>query len=153
MLQVRCAAHILQLCLKTPAESCDKLERTLNRISEIVRNSRMSTATAEVVENEFGAKSLRQRTAVRWNSSFPMAQRALEFDWANSEIPERLRPSPGQLGVLQEFVDVMEPFQEAFKQFQRNDYPVVCCVIPVIGQLKRSLEVSASKKHGFTGRI
>ena len=105
----------------------------------------MSTSTAEIVESEFGKKSLRQRTAVRWNSSFPMAQRAIEFDWDNSALPERLRPSASQLSVLREFVDVMEPFQEAFKQFQKGDYPVVCCVVPVIGQLKRSLEVGVKR--------
>lgn len=141
MLQVRCAAHILQLCLKTPTESCAKLKRVLNRMAEIVTKCRQSSHLAEIVEEEFG-KSLRQRTAVRWNSSFPMAKRATQFDWDNSEIPQELRPTPSQLAVLHEFVELMAPFEEVFKKLQRQDYPVVCYIMPATCLLKRSIQVS-----------
>ncbi|GAV06575.1 hypothetical protein RvY_16541 [Ramazzottius varieornatus] len=61
---VRCVAHTLQLCLKTPVKNCKMLKNSVEKLASVVAKLKKSTQGTEYVEKELGM-ALEARCATR----------------------------------------------------------------------------------------
>ncbi|GAU91509.1 hypothetical protein RvY_03748 [Ramazzottius varieornatus] len=126
---VRCVAHTLQLCPKTPVENCKMLNNSVEKLATVVAKLKKSTQGSEYVEKELGM-ALKALCATQWNSNFMMAERAIKLDWTAAGLDPKHRLSREHQNILEDFVEMTRPFQEAFETLQQNGVPAICQVLP-----------------------
>ncbi|GAU92142.1 hypothetical protein RvY_04260 [Ramazzottius varieornatus] len=136
---VRCVAHTLQLCLKTPVENCKMLNNSVEKLASVVAKLKKSTRGTEYVEKELGI-ALKARCATRWNSNFIMAERAIKLDWTAAGLDPKHKLSREHQNILEDFVEMTRPSQEAFETLQRNGVPAICQDLPLIYGLRIFLQ-------------
>lgn len=71
-----------------------------------------------------------------------MAQRASKFNWNDSKLAASFKLDFRPQAVLEDFVKLMKPFEEAFLCFQEAKVPTANLVIPVYYKLRMGLKVS-----------
>ncbi|GAU97635.1 hypothetical protein RvY_08899 [Ramazzottius varieornatus] len=133
--EVRCVAHSLQLVVKKPVKKCAVVNKAVEALASIVSSIRYSVSMTEAVEKEFG-RALKARCAIRWNSNFIMAERALQMDWDKVGLQKKYRLSPNYEIILKQFVKITAPFQTAFLKLQRFSIPAICQVLPILYGLR-----------------
>ena len=101
---------------------------------------RKSTIIIEKLEEEF-RKVLIAKNDTRWNSQLMMVMRLLEVDDINGIVSKKdLHLSLTDKAVLQELVQVFEPFEEATKG---DTYASVCVALPCFIGLQKYLETTS----------
>ena len=140
---MRCIAHSLSPCLKTPFAKCHLLKAAVEKLASIISRVHHSTQLTEIAKKEIKL-AFRTRNATCWNSIYLMCERALRFDWMNSSLPSNMRLSGAYVDILRELVDFMKPFQESFKLLQRAQFPTISSVLPIIFALRKRVAVSCS---------
>ena len=138
---MRCGAHLLQLATKSSVKKCKVLDRALEKLASIISSVHKSTQLSDKVRADF-QKVFVHRTLTRFHSNFKMSRRAVQFDCSKSTLPQEYRLSGGQIDVLKDFVELMEPFEEAFLRLQQKSHPSICDVLPIIYLLRKYLQAS-----------
>ncbi|GAU87261.1 hypothetical protein RvY_00141 [Ramazzottius varieornatus] len=69
-----------------------------------------------------------------------MAERAIKLDWTAAGLDLKHRLSREHQNILEDFVEMTRPFEEAFETLQRNGVPAICQVLPLIYGLRIFLQ-------------
>ena len=140
---ISCFAHTLQLCVSDGIKGCRRLQNLLAKAGKIVAHVQKSTIVIEKLEEEF-RKVLIAKNDTRWNSQLMMVMRLLEVDDINGIVSKKdLHLSLTDKAVLQELVQVFEPFEEPTKLVQGDTYASVCVALPCFIGLQKHLETTS----------
>ena len=114
------------MCVSDGIKGCRRLQNLLAKAGKIVAHVRKSTIVIEKLEEEF-RKVLNAKNDTRW-TQLMMVMRLLEVDDINGIVSKLdLHLSLTDKAVLQELVQVFEPFEEATKLVQGDTYTSHMC--------------------------
>ena len=137
--RISCFAHTLQLSIKDSINASQQATKAIAKVAKIVNHIKKSTKSTEMLESLFH-KMLVSKNETRWNSQLKMVRRAIELD-TNEVIAKReLHLSNHEKSILQEFVDIFEPFEDATDILQGENYVSICLVIPTYIGLMKGLQ-------------
>jgi hypothetical protein len=143
----RCFAHSLQLVIRHGLEATGSIGSILKKVSKIVNHVRRSCVCSELLENQ---PRLQTANDTRWNSQLGMVRSIAAADKKTLDSIPGL-DSEAYLTVrerlqLQEFMEIMDAFEEATNRTQGENIVTSSYVIPTIIGLKKHLE-SRNWKH------
>ena len=139
----RCFAHSLQLVVKDGLTASTRCTNAIGRASAIVSHVRKSTVATEHLEGEL---KLQAAVPTRWNSQVKMVRSVLAIPSDRLDTIEATRKLTSvDRDVLQEFVEIMTPFEEATDRTQGENIVTASCVIPVIRGLRHHLSCFAAQ--------
>ena len=139
----RCFAHSLQLVVKDGLTASTTCTNAIGLASAIVSHVRKSTVAIEHLEGEL---KLQAAVPTRWNSQVKMVRSVLAIPSDRLDTIEATRKLTSvDRDVLQEFVEIMTPFEEATDRTQGENIVTASCVIPVIRGLRHHLSCFAAQ--------
>ena len=144
--RISCFAHTLQLCVKDGINASRQITKAIAKVAHIVNHVKKSTKATEKLESLF-KKVLISKNETRWNSQLKMVRRAIEVD-VNEVVKKReFHLSAHEKSILREFVQILQPFEDATDILQGQKYASICLVIPTYIGLKTNLEKANETRH------
>ncbi|XP_049271284.1 zinc finger BED domain-containing protein 4-like [Rhipicephalus sanguineus] len=146
-----CFAHTLNLTVQDGLKSSEELAAVLLKCKNIVRYVKSSCiATTKLREEQervgkVPPLKLKQETPTRWNSIFYMLKRILDvgevLTLTLSKLPRAPSPLPAEdITVIEDVVELLEPFEEATKLVSGDEYTTISLAIPVVCGIAQELE-------------
>lgn len=163
-LQIRhipCFAHTINLTVTDSfAVSC--FDEILKKCKALVTFYRMSTLANDKLRekqrqlNKPEAKLI-QEVPTRWNSAYHMLQRIIDVkEELSLAITESERSPPGlsayEYSVIQEIVQILEPFDLATTKISGEAYVTLSLILPLIRGIKSRLAEIENKLHTYEGK-
>ena len=136
--RISCFAHTLQLCVRDGLKSAASVTTVLSKAARVVTHIKKSKAATEKMEEVLG-KTLISKNETQWNSQLKMVRRLLEVDLDKVSARTDLRFSSYEKAVLTEFVEVMEPFEEATNILQGDNYVSISLALPCVRGILKHL--------------
>jgi len=136
-----CFAHTLQLVVtdgmsRMNAAPVRLITAKCNKLCSLVHQS---AVFKDAFEAKFGTgRSLTQSNATRWNSTFCYLQSIANLDPVKfaTLLREQCQPqlllSAKELEILQELLEILQPFAEATELTQGDSYPTIGCIAPTV---------------------
>ena len=156
-LRMPCFAHTLQLVVKDGLGKLNaKSTRQLTaKCTKLCNLTHQSALFRDAFEAKFGrGRSLPKATDTRWNSTFRHLCSISNLDQAilatllREQSQHNLIISAKEFAILQELVEILQPFAEATDLTQGESYPTIGCIVPSIVALDSCLlELSARVVH------
>lgn len=143
-----CFAHILQLVVKDGMAKAGPIDTVIKKCSKFVSFLRKSTIATDILE---GTIRLQADNVTRWNSQLKMIKSVLSI---SSDIFIKLIELDGapklnsqDINLLQDIVEILEPFAEATDFVQVGCVPSSGYILPCIKGLQHHLKSMVSKYH------
>ena len=160
--RLACFAHTLQLTVRDGVEkiSCTRgqnMKTVMGKCVKIANLCHQSAQFRELFEEKLGTgRSIPAANATRWNSVFTQLQAVINLDrvkledFLRSAEQSHLVITVRDFAMLQELVDILEPFAEATDLTQGQKYATIGCVTPCIISLYNCLSrlQQSTKYHG-----
>ena len=127
-------------------KNCRQVENAIGKVASIVNSVRKSTVSSEILHDM--DYNLRSANVTRWNSQLKMVRSVLKVP--EDKLKEAVRGLLGPVTsrtlttlertLLKEYVEVMQPFEEATNCVQGEDRVTMSNVLPRIRGLRFKLE-------------
>ncbi|XP_040355304.1 zinc finger BED domain-containing protein 6-like [Ixodes scapularis] len=137
-----CFAHTLNLTIQDGLKSGDELNDVLLKCKNIVRHVRSSSITTTKLQEEqersgkVPALKLTQETETRWNSVLYMLKRILEvgeaLTFTLTKLPQAPSPLSEDIMLIEDVVQILDPFEEATKLLSGDQYTTVSLIVPAV---------------------
>jgi hypothetical protein len=134
--RLSCFAHSLQLVIRDGLKGTPYLSKSLSKCIQLARKSYKSTKITELLE-EVG-KTINRSNFTRWSSEYLMIKSIIALERKTlDEITdiiddEELKFNHHDFIVLQEAVDILEPFAEITSRIQSESVVTISLVVPSI---------------------
>lgn len=164
--RLSCFAHTLQLVIKDglakiSSAKGSNMKAVMGKCLKTSALCHQSTLFRGSFEKTFGkVRAIPAANASRWNSTHTQLKAICNLDLA--KLNDMLRTpnhvglvvSQREMAMLQEFVNLLQPFAKATERTQGEHYATVGCVVPaVIGLYKYLSSIQQTAKyHGVTVR-
>jgi len=164
--RLACFAHTLQLTVRDGVEkiSCTRgqnMKTVMGKCVKIANICHQSAQFRELFEEKLGTgRSIPAANATRWNSIFTQLQAVCNLD--RMKLEDVLRSAEQShliitvrdFAMLQELVDILEPFAEATEVTQGDKYATIGCVTPCVIGLHNCLSrlQQSTRYHGAVVR-
>ncbi|CAF3189346.1 unnamed protein product [Rotaria socialis] len=137
--RLSCFAHSLQLTVRDGVANVPCLSKCLLKCIKLAEWSHKSTKIADLLDDI--GKSISQRTVTRWSSEYLLMKSILSLEKANvDDITEILEDNEVKFNnndfiVLQEAVELLEPFAEITVRVQSQSVVTASLVVPSVVHL------------------
>ena len=134
--RLSCFAHSLQLTIRDGLKGTSDLSKSLSKCIQLTRKSYKSTKITELLE-EIG-KTMNRSNLTRWNSEYLMIKSIVALEKKTiDEITDiidddGLKFNNHDFIVLQEAVEILEPFAEITSRIQSESTVTISLVVPSI---------------------
>jgi len=144
-----CFAHSLQLVVKDGLAKLNTsaVRHLTAKCTKLCNMVHQSAVFRDAFEAQFGVgRSLPKANDTRWNSTFHHLQSIANLD--QNQLASLLRTQNQQclimtkkeVNILQELLEILQPFAEATDLTQGEQYPTIGCIIPSVVALDRCLQ-------------
>jgi len=139
-----CFGHSLNLVPSNVMHS-ENINSICYKVKDIVRYFKQSVIAADKLRGVSDLKLI-QSEPTRWNSSYYMFNRFIELSGKISSILLECPKSPSMLSAfevqsIKEFVDLLQPFEDATKIVSGESYLTGSKIISIVNTLRRNLEL------------
>lgn len=152
--RLACFAHTLQLVVKDGLAKLTAagVRLMMGKCTKLCNLVHQSALFRDAFECKFGqGRSLAKANDTRWNSTFRHLVSVADLDQV--ELAALLREqsqmnliiTPKEYAMLQELIDILQPFLEATDLTQGEKYPTIGCVVPSVIALDSCLLDMLSK--------
>jgi len=134
--RLSCFAHSLQLAIRDGLKGTPYLSRSLSKCIQLTRKSYKSTKITELLEDI--GKTINRSNLTRWSSEYLMIKSIIALERKTiDEITDiidddELKFSQHDFIVLQEAVEILEPFAEITSRIQSESVVTISLVVPSI---------------------
>ena len=133
----RCFSHTLQLSVKDGLRGDKRCFHSVNKASSIVSHVRKSQPSSELLADY---NKLKAMLPCRWNSKLKMIRSVLDIPpTVLSSVPSVQKLDKHDVDVLEEFVNIMSPLEQATDITQGDNYVTASMVIPTVLGLRKHL--------------
>ncbi|CAF1373788.1 unnamed protein product [Adineta steineri] len=136
--RVSCFIHSLQLCIHDGIKNRSYASRVLNKCKLVARASRKSSKIADLLEQL--NKSINKMNITRWNSEFLLIKSIVSIDANDLQTIGALMNEPVQFSsndraILNEIIDILEPFHDVSIKCQGDTIVTASMVVPAVSHL------------------
>ena len=131
-----CFAHTLQLVVKDGLNNADIFSKVISKVSTIVSHVRKSTNATDTL---IGENRLQSSVPTRWNSQLIMIKSILKVDKNKINTLDTAKLAAYERNTLNDFVEILSPFEEATNIAQIENKVSSSLVIPCIRGLRAQL--------------
>ena len=169
--RISCFAHTIQLCVRDGLKNEPQIVRVLEKCRRFAKFSDESTKIADILDELH--KHITKMNVTRWNSEYLLVKSILNIEKRDLETISKSMESPiiflnNDLKILQELVDILDPFFEISVKCQSDSIVTASLVVPAIAHLVVQLrdmkgnistltklveELQSSVQKRFTGII
>lgn len=148
-LRLSCFAHSLQLAIRDGLNNIPYLSKTLSKCKQLSRKSHKSTKVADLLDDV--EKRINRSNTTRWSSEYFLIQSILRLgkktiqDITNAIGDDTLSFNNTDFAVLEEAVDVLEPFADITAACQSETTATVSMVVPAIVHIIHHLKQMNAK--------
>jgi len=155
-IRIACFCHSLQLVIRGGLDKSSAVLRpAMAKVSKLTNVVHQSQLFRAAYEDKFGpGKSIPSANDTRWNSMYCQLQAVVDMEQAklvellHETSHENLILSTKEYGIIQELVDVLNPFAEATDLMQGDKVITISAVVPTVLSLRRILlEMIGSVRH------
>lgn len=137
-LRVSCFVHTLQLCVRDGLCNAPYVSKLLEKCHSVAKSAHKSSKIAELTESL--EKSIHTANVTRWNSEYLLIKSIVAVGKSGLEAIARLMKKPvnfskNDLIILDEIVQILEPFHEISVRCQAETAVTVSLVVPSITHL------------------
>ncbi|CAF1410431.1 unnamed protein product [Adineta ricciae] len=135
-IRVSCFAHSLQLSIRDGLKNSPFLSKSLAKCIKLARRSHKSTKVAELLEDV--GKTIKRSNMTRWSSEYSLIKSIIALGKKTiDEITDVIDSSDFKFNsndfiVLQEAIDILEPFAEITSRVQSESIVTASLVVPSI---------------------
>lgn len=138
-----CFAHTLQLSIRDGLAKLPQISKLLEKCHMLARCSQKSTKIVDILDQI--QKHFEQTTVTRWNSEFMLIKSVLSINKEDLEsiagmMENPIRFSKGDFIIMEEIINVLEPFHQISLKCQAEKVATVSLVVPSIVHLLSHLE-------------
>jgi len=147
--RLSCFAHSLQLAIRDGLNKIAYLSKTFAKCKTLSKKSHKSSKIADLLEDV--EKRINRSNKTRWSSEYYLIQSILRLgkktvqDIINALGDDTLSFNNTDFSVLEEAVDVLEPFAEITSVCQSETAATVSMVVPAIVHILSHLKQMKSK--------
>ena len=144
LIRLSCFAHSLQLAIRDGLKDVPYLSNTLVKCKKLSKKSHKSTKIADLLEDV--DKKLKRSNVTRWNSEFLLIKSIFDLGRQNIDNitdvigDDTLKFTMNDFNVLQEAIDILEPFADITTRCQSETATTVSLVVPSIAHAIHHLE-------------
>ena len=144
-----CFAHSLQLAIRDGLSNVPYLSKTLAKCKQLLQKSHKSTKVADILDD--ADKRLNRSNTTRWSSEYFLIRSILRIgkktiqDITNAIGDDALCFSSSDFNVLEEVIEILEPFADIAVICQSESTPTISMVVPAIVHLVHHLKEMNSK--------
>jgi hypothetical protein len=136
--QLSCFAHTIQLCIRDGLKNVSYISRVLDKCQILAKFSHKSTKIADLLDEL--NKHVHKMNITRWNSEYMLIKSVLSIGKNDLELITKLMDNPIQFSnndliILEEIIDILEPFYEISIKCQAEMIVTVSLVVPAIVHL------------------
>ncbi|CAF4960759.1 unnamed protein product, partial [Rotaria magnacalcarata] len=153
--RLSCFAHTLQLCIRDGLKNVPYISKVLEKCQILGKCSNQSSKIADVLEEL--NKHISKMNITRWNSEYMLMKSILSIGKNDLHSIVKLMDNPvtflnNDLTILEEAVDVLEPFNEISIKCQSDTIVTVSIVVPALAHcITHLLEIR--KKLSFCTKL
>jgi zinc finger BED domain-containing protein 1 (E3 SUMO-protein ligase ZBED1) len=148
--RLSCFAHTIQLCVRDGLKNVSHISRVLDKCQILEKCSNQSTQIADLLDER--NKHINRMTITRWNSEYMLIKSILSIGKTDLESIVKLMDNPvtflnNDFTILEEIIDILEPFYEISIKCQAATIVTVSLVVPAIVHLishLRNIKVNLS---------
>jgi len=136
--RLSCFAHTIQLCIRDGLKNLAYMSRVLDKCQRVAKFSHKSCKIADLLDEL--NKHINKMNITRWNSEYMLMKSIFSIGKNDLESISKLMDDPVKFSnndyiILEEIVDVLEPFYEISIQCQAEKIVTVSLVVPAIVHL------------------
>lgn len=136
--RLSCFAHTIQLCVRDGLKNVTHVSRVLDKCQVLEKCSNQSTRIADLLDER--NKHINRMTITRWNSEYMLIKSILSIGKTDLESIVKLMDSPvtflnNDFTILEEIIDILEPFYEISIKCQAATIVTVSLVVPAVVHL------------------
>ncbi|CAF2218019.1 unnamed protein product, partial [Rotaria magnacalcarata] len=153
--RLSCFAHTLQLCIRDGLKNVPYISKVLEKCQILGKCSNQSSKIADVLEEL--NKHISKMNITRWNSEYMLMKSILSIGKNDLHSIVKLMDNPvtflnNDLTILEEVVDILEPFNEISIKCQSDTIVTVSIVVPALAHcITHLLEIR--KKLSFCTKL
>jgi hypothetical protein len=172
--RLSCFAHTMQLCIRDGLKNASYMAKVLGKCHALAKFSHKSSKIADLLDTL--NKHINKANVTRWNSEYLLIKSILSIGKNDLEAIGQLMDNPikffnNDLTILEEIIDVLEPFYEISVKCQGEMVVTASMVVPAVvylishlrdikqnlqfcNKLVQQLESSIEKRFaGITNRL
>lgn len=136
--RLSCFLHSLQLCVRDGVHNASYISKVLEKCRTLSKVSHKSNKIADLFDQM--NKSISKANVTRWNSEYMLIKSILsigknDLDSILTLIDNSIKFSNNDMLVLQEIVDVLEPFHDITIKCQSEKVVTASLVVPAVVHL------------------
>ena len=133
--RLSCFAHTIQLCVRDGLKNISYVSRVLEKCQTLAKCSQKSSKMADLLDEL--NKHVNKMNITRWNSEYMLIKSVLsigknDLDSITKLMDNAIKFSNNDLVILEEIIDVLEPFYEISIRCQAEMIVTVSLVVPAI---------------------
>ena len=137
-IRLSCFLHSLQLCVRDGLKDASYMSKTLDKCRALAKVSHKSTKIADILDDL--NKYISRANVTRWNSEYMLVKSILSIGKVGlesiaSSMDNPIKFSNNDLTILQEAIEILEPFNEISIKCQSETIVTVSLVVPAIVHL------------------
>ena len=137
-IRLSCFVHSMQLCIREGLKNSTYIPKLLKKCQKFSKISHKSSKIADALDDL--NKRLNRMNVTRWNSEFLLIKSVLSIGKDHLESIASLMDNPIRFSnidfiVLEEFINILEPFFEISLKCQAEEVVTVSLVVPSIVHL------------------
>ena len=147
--RLSCFAHSLQLAIRDGLSNVSYLSKTLAKCKQLSQKSHKSTKVADILDDV--DKRLTRSNTTRWSSEYFLIRSILRIgkktiqDITSAIDDDALSFSSSDFNVLEEVIEILEPFADITIICQSETTATISMVVPAIVHLVHHLKQMNSK--------
>ncbi|CAF4069257.1 unnamed protein product [Rotaria sordida] len=136
--RLSCFAHTMQLCVRDGLKNSSNITRVLNKCRVLAKFSHKSSKMSDLLDEI--NKHINKMNVTRWNSEYLLIKSILSIGKNDLEsitklMDNSIKFSNNDLIVLEEIIDVLEPFYEISIKCQAETIVTASMVVPAVVHL------------------
>ena len=137
-LRLSCFAHTLQLCVRDGLKNAPYVSKSLDKCQALAKFSHKSSKMADVMEDM--NKHINRMNVTRWNSELLLLKSIASIGKNDLNLINSLSDNPTRFSnkdftILQEIIDVLDPFHEITVRCQAETAVTASLVVPSVVHL------------------
>ncbi len=144
-MRLSCFAHSLQLAIRDGLRNTPYLSKSLSKCIKLARRSHKSTKIADLLDDI--GKSINRSNVTRWSSEYLLIKSILALgkktidEITNVIDDNEIRFNNNDFIVLQEAIEILEPFAEITSRIQSESVVTASLVVPSVVHMMEHIKI------------